>query len=296
MLVTMYQWCVVAFSSDLWNIPTLVDQVLDGRVIQAHVKIDALCEQCAAVAIRSASRDEIRAHVAPAVSPRTIGNRLLAAGLRSRVPLARLSLTPQHHQARLLWSRKRVDWRVEWRSVIFSDESRFSLYSSDRRTCVRCRSSERSERHLLKCICRRHTGSTSGFMVWRTINYNSQSHLVFLQGKVNRLLILCQCHFFDRKVMWFFSRTTYVHIRLLCCNVLFMVYNNCPGQQDPQISCQLNTYGKQWSRNLLFLQSLLYCDTCVHLVWIYHMCVNCGHCFLVFAVLNKGFFSFNAMK
>ena len=30
-----------------------------------------------------------------------------------------------------------------------------------------------------------HTGSTSGFMVWGVISYNSWSHLVFLQGKVN---------------------------------------------------------------------------------------------------------------
>ena len=46
----------------------------------------------AAVCARTASREEIRAHVAPEMSPRTIGNRLLAAGLRSRVPLARLPL------------------------------------------------------------------------------------------------------------------------------------------------------------------------------------------------------------
>ena len=42
----------------------------------------------AAVAARTASRGEILTHVAPAVSPRTIGDRLLGAGLRSRVPLA----------------------------------------------------------------------------------------------------------------------------------------------------------------------------------------------------------------
>ena len=45
------------------------------------------------VAARTVSREEIRAHVAPAMSPRTIGEHLLAAGLRSRVPLARLPLT-----------------------------------------------------------------------------------------------------------------------------------------------------------------------------------------------------------
>ena len=61
---------------------------------------------------------------------------LLAVELRSRVPLARLSLTPWHYQARLLWCRERADWRVEWCSVVFSDENRFCLYVSDGRTHV----------------------------------------------------------------------------------------------------------------------------------------------------------------
>ena len=47
----------------------------------------------------TASREEIRAHVATAVSPRTTRNRLLAAGLRLCVPLTRLQLTPRHRQA-----------------------------------------------------------------------------------------------------------------------------------------------------------------------------------------------------
>ena len=35
----MYRWCVAAFSSDLWNIPTPVDQILDGHIVWMHVKI-----------------------------------------------------------------------------------------------------------------------------------------------------------------------------------------------------------------------------------------------------------------
>ena len=92
----------------------------------------------AAVAAWTASREEIRAHVEPAVWPRTIGNHLLEAWLR-RLPLARLPLTPWHHQARLFWCRESVDWRVEWCSVVFSDESRFCLYASDGHTRVRRR-------------------------------------------------------------------------------------------------------------------------------------------------------------
>ena len=94
--------------------PCSTDARQDRRIVRA------------AVAARTASRDEIRAHVARAVSPRTI-----AGGLRSGVPLARLPLTPRHRQVRLLWCRERVDWRLEWRSVVLSDESRFCLYATD---------------------------------------------------------------------------------------------------------------------------------------------------------------------
>ena len=31
-----------AFSSGLWNIPTPIDQVLDGHVVQTHVEIDRM--------------------------------------------------------------------------------------------------------------------------------------------------------------------------------------------------------------------------------------------------------------
>ena len=66
-LGTMYRWCVATFSSGLWNIPTPVHQ--DLRNVRA------------VVAARTASREEMRTHVVPAVSPRTIGNHLPAAGL-----------------------------------------------------------------------------------------------------------------------------------------------------------------------------------------------------------------------
>ena len=79
----------------------------------------------------------------------------------------------------IMW---RVDWRVEWCSVVFSVESRFCLYASDGRTPVQHRP---GEHHLLECFRSQHIGHTSGLMVWGSISYNSLSHLVFLQGKVN---------------------------------------------------------------------------------------------------------------
>ena len=45
MLGTVSRWCFVVFSSDVWNIPSPIDQFLNGYVVQIHVKIIALCKQ-----------------------------------------------------------------------------------------------------------------------------------------------------------------------------------------------------------------------------------------------------------
>ena len=77
---------------------------------------------------RRMTTDEIRAEVTLRVWLRTVGNRLLEAGLRSRDAM-RLPLTPYHRLQRLPWCRVRVKWDIRWHSVVFSDESRFCLCS-----------------------------------------------------------------------------------------------------------------------------------------------------------------------
>ncbi|GFY18658.1 HTH_Tnp_Tc3_2 domain-containing protein [Trichonephila clavipes] len=73
----------------------------------------------------------------PVPSRETIRRRLTEVGLRSRRPLRRLPLTPHHRQCRLDFCRPRATWSVtDWRRVIFSDESRFSLSDDDHRTRV----------------------------------------------------------------------------------------------------------------------------------------------------------------
>ena len=66
----------------------------------------------------------------------------------------------------------------------------------------------------------------------------------------------------DWRVEWLCCLQWWEYVLSVCqwctytCMVLFVEYNNCPGQQDHQISHQLNMYGTWWSGNLLFLQSL----------------------------------------
>ncbi|GFY07108.1 transposable element Tcb2 transposase [Trichonephila clavipes] len=108
------------------------------------------------------------------------GRRLTEVGLRSRRPLRRLPLTPHHRQCRLDFCRPRATWSVtDWRRVVFSDESRFSLSADDHRTRVWRRSGQRSDPAF---IVERHTAISQGVTVWGAISWDTRSSLVVLQG------------------------------------------------------------------------------------------------------------------
>ncbi|XP_023210485.1 uncharacterized protein LOC111613368 [Centruroides sculpturatus] len=95
----------------------------------------------AATSTPTMSLSSIQRHLPPSrhtvASRETIRRRLADAGIRSRRPLRRLPLTPHHRQCRLDFCRSRASWSVtDWRRVVFSDESRFSLSADDHRTRV----------------------------------------------------------------------------------------------------------------------------------------------------------------
>ncbi|GFU93850.1 transposable element Tcb1 transposase [Trichonephila clavipes] len=116
----------------------------------------------------------------PGPSRETIRRRLTEVGLRSRRPLRRLTLTPHHRQCRLDFCRPRATWSVtDWRRVIFSDESRFSLGADDHRRLVWRRTGQRSDPAF---IVERHTAISQGVTVWGAISWDARSSLVVLQG------------------------------------------------------------------------------------------------------------------
>ena len=78
--------------------------------------------------------------------PRTVRNRLREFDLRPRRPYVGPNLTPRRRQRRMQWLRAHAPNRfrlADWRRVMFSDESRFSLQRSDRRQRVYRRLGER---------------------------------------------------------------------------------------------------------------------------------------------------------
>ncbi|GFS76255.1 transposable element Tcb1 transposase [Trichonephila clavipes] len=79
---------------------------------------------------------------------------LAEANLKPKRPFRALPLTPEHRQLRLQWCQARSMWNViDWRKVVFSDESRFVLGTDDNRV-----------------------------RVWRCPAYDSRSTLIVMRG------------------------------------------------------------------------------------------------------------------
>ncbi len=78
------------------------------------------------------------------ISAQTVRNRLREAHLHARRPHQGLDLTAVCHRNRLEWANAHIRWHLAlWRGVLFTDESRFSLYRADGRQCVWRRVGER---------------------------------------------------------------------------------------------------------------------------------------------------------
>ncbi len=78
------------------------------------------------------------------ISAQTVRNRLREAHLHARRPHRGLDLTAVRRRNRLEWANAHNRWRLAlWRGVLFTDESRFSLYRADGRQRVWHRVGER---------------------------------------------------------------------------------------------------------------------------------------------------------
>jgi transposase len=110
------------------------------------------------------------------ISEQTVRRRLRVGGLSSRSPATGPRLTAAHLRARLEFALQYVDWGVnEWRSLLFTDESRFSPRSPGSREKVWRRPGERYS----QCCISPRTGFNGGsIMVWGGISLDARSDLV----------------------------------------------------------------------------------------------------------------------
>ena len=120
----------------------------------------------------------------PRISAQTVRNRLAENNLRARRPYVGTVLTDRHRRDRLQWADRHIKWTSQdWRTILFLDESRFALSTSDGRIRVYRR---RNERYADCCVLQRDCfGSGGSVMVWAGISYGYRTQLVVIDGNLN---------------------------------------------------------------------------------------------------------------
>ncbi len=112
------------------------------------------------------------------MSAQTVKNRLREAHLHARCPHRGLDLTAVHHRNRLEGANAHFRWRLALlRGVLFTDESRFSLYRADGRQRVWRPVGER----FADVECRWSSGAC-GVMVWAGLCYIQRTQVHFYWG------------------------------------------------------------------------------------------------------------------
>lgn len=132
-----------------------------------------------AVQIRNNLRDVRNINV----SVNTVRRRLAEQNLFSRRLVVVPLLTRRHHVTRLNFAVKHRNWTyTDWSKILFSDESRFCLYSPDGRERVYRRDGER----FADCtVNERRSYNGNSVMIWAGISANVHTDLHFFDRNIN---------------------------------------------------------------------------------------------------------------
>lgn len=118
------------------------------------------------------------------ISAVTIRRNLHQIGINSRVSAPKPLLTEAQREKRLSWCIERQDWSVrQWKTVIWSDESRFTLFQNDGPVRVWQKDGTRYNIENLTPTVK-HGGG--GVMVWGCFSGKGLGPLVKVDGKMNR--------------------------------------------------------------------------------------------------------------
>jgi hypothetical protein len=118
------------------------------------------------------------------VSTKTIRRNLHEMQIFSRIPARKPLLNGQQRERRLKWCTERRDWTVrKWRSVIWSDESRFTIFNNDGPGRVwRTPGTRFNIKNLVPSV--KFCGGE--LMMWGCFSGKGLGPLVKVDGKMNR--------------------------------------------------------------------------------------------------------------
>lgn len=114
------------------------------------------------------------------VSVSTVKRRLKDRGLNGRIALKKPLLRPQNKVKRLAWAKMHRKWSInQWNKVLWTDESKFQLFGSNRRVFVRRRVGKRASEQCTVATVKHGGGSV---MVWGCFGNDCVGDLVKIDG------------------------------------------------------------------------------------------------------------------
>lgn len=117
------------------------------------------------------------------VSRRTIQRTLYSMGYNSCTALRKPSVSERNRKIRLNWARERRLWTMDdWKKVVWSDESRFTMFQNDGKIRV-WRLTE--EKYDVNCLVPTVKHGGGGVMMWGCFSWFGLGPLVRIDGRIN---------------------------------------------------------------------------------------------------------------
>lgn len=128
------------------------------------------------------SARSIKENLNLSVSVSTIQRRLKSRGLKSFVSKKRPLISQKNRKHRLQFARKYVNKPISfWKSIIWSDESKFELKNPKKRQLVWCTQKDRLRPKFVQQTVKHGGGS---IMVWGCFSFSGVGNLVKINGKM----------------------------------------------------------------------------------------------------------------
>ena len=118
------------------------------------------------------------------ISTSTVQRRLHESGLYGQIAAKKTLLRKSNKQKRFVWAKKHKEWTLDqWKSVLWSDESKFEIFGSTRRVFVQRR---KGERMVSTCMVPTVKHGGGGVMVWGCFAGDTVGDLFKIEGTLNQ--------------------------------------------------------------------------------------------------------------